>query len=251
MSYIISIITPVYNGIRFIDFCINNVIEQKCLDVEHIIIDGGSTDGTVQIIKRYAERYEHIRWVSENDKGQSDALNKGIQMAMGSVVGSLNVDDYYEPGLMKRVVALFETLSNPSIAVGNCNVWREDGTIWFVSTPRKLGWENILAGKYHDAFPMNSSAYFYHKSLHKIIGPYNVEDHYSLDVDFMIRALQSANFVYCDETWGNYRYLPGTKTYQDDMNGENEKRLKELTISFIKRLSLIDRIKLWWIREVG
>jgi len=73
----ISIITPVYNGERFIDSCIRVVIDQACLDFEHIIIDGGSTDRTVEIIKQYAEKYSHIRWISEKIS-QSDAMNKGI-----------------------------------------------------------------------------------------------------------------------------------------------------------------------------
>ena len=96
----ISIITPVYNGKRFIEFCIKNVIDQKCPNMEHIIVDGGSTDGTVEIIQRYAERYKHIRWVSEKDKGQSDAMNKGIRLAEGNIIGILNADDYYEPNVL-------------------------------------------------------------------------------------------------------------------------------------------------------
>ena len=64
----ISIITPVYNGEKFIESCMKVVINQNCLDVEHIIMDGGSKDGTVDIIKQYAEKYPHIRWVSEKDK---------------------------------------------------------------------------------------------------------------------------------------------------------------------------------------
>ena len=96
---------------------------------------------------------------------------------------------------------------------------------------------------------MNSSAYFYHKSLHKIIGPYDVDDHYSLDVDFIIRAFQNANIIYCDEIWGHHRYLPGTKTYEDDMSGNNPLRLKKLTSSYIKRLPLADRIHILWKRD--
>ena len=79
----ISVVTPVYQGRRFIKSCIETVIAQACADAEHIIIDGGSTDGTVEIIELYAERHPHIRWISEKDKGQSDALNKGIGMARG------------------------------------------------------------------------------------------------------------------------------------------------------------------------
>ena len=125
----VSIITPVYNGKRFIEFCIQNVIGQNCPDVEHIIVDGGSTDGTVDIIKKYAAKNRHIRWVSEKDKGQSDAMNKGVAMAKGEILGFLNVDDYYEPNVLCRIAEIFKTLPEPSLLVGNCNVWDNDGKL--------------------------------------------------------------------------------------------------------------------------
>ena len=71
----LSIITPVYKGVKFIDSCIQNVIDQNCSEIEHIIIDGDSTDTTIEIIKQYAKQYPHIRFLSEPDKGQSDAMN--------------------------------------------------------------------------------------------------------------------------------------------------------------------------------
>ncbi|MCL1463491.1 glycosyltransferase [Argonema galeatum] len=70
----ISIITPVYNGDRFIESCIKVVIDQACPDVEHIIVDGGSTDRTLEIIQQYAEKYPHIRWISEKDSGQLSSI---------------------------------------------------------------------------------------------------------------------------------------------------------------------------------
>ncbi|MGK7941459.1 MAG: glycosyltransferase, partial [Crocosphaera sp.] len=82
----ITVITPVYNGETFIESCIKIVIEQNCSHLEHIIVDGGSKDGTVDIIRKYAEQYAHIRWLSESDKGQSDAMNKGIKMAKGEIL---------------------------------------------------------------------------------------------------------------------------------------------------------------------
>ena len=134
----ISIITPVYNGARFIEACIQVVIDQHCTEAEHIIIDGGSTDGTVNVIERYAAKYPHIRWVSEPDQGQSDAMNKGLVLARGEIVGFLNVDDYYEPNVLNRVADIFKALPEPSLLVGNCNVWDDAGNLWFVNRPRTL-----------------------------------------------------------------------------------------------------------------
>jgi len=242
MSPQLSIITPVFNGSRFIEGCIQNVVGQNCNDLEHIIVDGGSRDGSVEIISRYAKQYPHVRCVSEPDRGQSDAMNKGIEIASGRILGILNVDDYYEPGTLNRIVNLFTTLEEPAMAVGNCNVWMEDGSLWFVSAPRKLGWRKILAGRYREAFPMNPSGYFYHRSLHDLIGPYDLDDHYSMDVDFILRALMNARSVYLDEQWGNYRYLPGTKTFEDDMSGGNALRLAALRARYLKELPLADRM---------
>ena len=105
----ISVITPVYNGEQFIESCIKVVIDQACPGVEHIILDGDSTDRTVEIIKWYADQYPHILWVSEKDEGQSDAMNKGIAMAKGEIIGILNVDDFYEPNVLNRVSEIFKT----------------------------------------------------------------------------------------------------------------------------------------------
>ncbi len=211
----LSIITPIFNGKRFIESCIMNVIEQKCLDMEHIMVDGGSTDGTVEIIKDYAEHYGHIRWISGKDKGQSDAMNKGIQMAQGDILGFLNVDDYYEKNVLNRIVALFKTLPEPSLLVGNCYRWNDQGEMYEANKPAKLGITDLMLGWDINSCPVNPSQYFYHKSLHHKIGLYNVEEHYTLDIDFLLRAVQMAHVTYRDEFWGNYRFLKGTKTFDD------------------------------------
>lgn len=244
MAITLSVITPVFNGIRFIESCIINVIEQKCQDVEHIIVDGGSTDDTSDVIKRYAERYSHIHWISENDHGQSDAMNKGVAMATGEIVGFLNVDDYYEPGALHEVLALFNDFPEPSLLVGNCNVWDNDGNLWFVSRPEKIGLKNLLLGKYLEAFPMNPSAYFYHRSLHERIGLYEITEHYGMDVHFIFQAVQNAKVIYWDKTWGNYRYLEGTKTFDDDKSGGNELRIKRITEQYRKQQPFYYRLYL-------
>lgn len=211
----ISIITPVYNGRQFIESCIKVVIDQDYPEVEHIIVDGGSVDGTVDLVQHYAESYAHIRWVSEKDNGQSDAMNKGIAMARGEILGFLNVDDFYEPGVLKRVAELFETLPEPGLLVGNCNVWDNHGELRFVNKPKRLKFTKLLLGPAVNPFPYNSSAYFYHASLHRRIGLYAVNEHYAMDLDFLLRAVQFATVKYLDETWGNFRLMEGTKTYTD------------------------------------
>jgi glycosyltransferase involved in cell wall biosynthesis len=235
----ISIITPVYNGQRFIESCIVNVIEQRCPEAEHVIVDGGSTDGTIQIIRSYAEEYRHIRWISEVDQGQSDAMNKGISMSKGRIVGVLNVDDYYEPNVLNRVLAIFQSLPEPSLVVGNCNIWAENEVLFGIDKSSKLRFEDLLQPT--NSYPVNPSAYFYHKSLHENIGLYKLDEHYMMDIDFLLRAVQVAHVTKIHETWGNFRLIPGTKTFSDKMS---EVRFNRILNDYRRKLPLIMRIKI-------
>jgi glycosyltransferase involved in cell wall biosynthesis len=237
----ITVITPVYNGEKFIESCLKVVVEQNCPNLEHIIVDGGSKDRTVEIIKEYAEKYPHIRWISEKDNGQSDAMNKGIAMAKGDILAILNVDDYYESNVLNRVSEIFKTLSEPSLLVGNCNILDDNEHLLFINKPSKLQFTDILLGPDANPFPLNPSAYFYHTSLHQKIGGYSIDEHYTMDVDFLLRAVQVATPVYVNETWGNYRQIEGTKTVNDIKSGESSQRIDHLMKKYRRNLSLPQR----------
>lgn len=237
----LSIITAVLNGERFIEYAINNVIAQACPDVEHIIIDGGSTDRTVEIIKSYAKRYSHIRWISEKDQGESDALNKGIEMAKGEILGILDYDDFYEPNVLNRVCESFETLPEPSLLVGNTNRMDEQGKITY-DTPKNLHVINLLCGR-SNSFPCSASSYFYHKSLHQQIGLYKVDEHYMMDVDFILKAVQVATVKYVDEPWANRRHIEGTKTVTLMKSGEFTAYLERIYEEYRKKLTSSQRLQ--------
>lgn len=239
----ISVITPVYNSEKFIESCIEGVIEQKCPDVEHLILDGASTDGTVKIIQQYAEKYPHIHWISASDKGQSDAMNKGIALAQGEIIAILNVDDFYEPNTLNRVWEIFKTLSETSLVVGNCKVLNDRGKLMYINKPTKLALTDLLLGFEVNPHPVNPSAYFYHKSLHTEIGLYDVENHYTMDLDFLLKAVQVAKLVYFNETWGNYRYIEGTKTVNDVNSGEGVKRYQNILDKYTNNLPIRERIQ--------
>ncbi|MBW4517632.1 MAG: glycosyltransferase [Timaviella obliquedivisa GSE-PSE-MK23-08B] len=237
----ISVITPVYNGDRFIESCIHVVLDQACLDIEHLIIDGGSSDRTVEIIQRYAAQYSHIRWISEKDQGQSDAMNKGINLAKGEIIAMLNVDDYYEPNVLNQVLKLFQTLPEPTLLVGNCHVWDDAEQLMGINRPKHLKLTDLLLGQNINPFPLNPSAYFYHRSLHEKIGCYLVDDHYSMDVDFLFRAVQVAHLEYVDQVWGNYRLISGTKTFIDCANGHNALRIQQLMKQYQQQIPTWER----------
>lgn len=246
----ISVITPVYNGKNFIAACIQNVIEQNCPDIEHIIMDGGSNDGTVEIIQSYASQYSHIHWISEKDQGQSDAMNKGIMMAKGEILGILNVDDYYEPNVLNRALELFCDLPEPSLLVGNCNNWDDDGSFIEVNKPSKLKLNELLVGMYVNPHPANPSAYFYHKSLHDKIGPYDIQEHYAMDLDFIFKAVQVAHVKYVDEIWGNYRKLKDTKTIIHTLSVKKGFRAgDQIRDAYIKKLPVSQRFQVVVLRD--
>jgi glycosyltransferase involved in cell wall biosynthesis len=224
----ISVITPVYNGEQFIASCIQNVIDQDCSDVEHIIVDGGSCDRTIEIVKHYAEQYTHIRWLSEKDQGQSDAMNKGVRMANGEILSFLNVDDFYQLDTLNRVLEIFKELNVPTLLVGNCNILNEQDEIQYVNKPKSLKIVDLLSAR--SPFPLNPAAYFYHKVLHDVIGLYNVREHYFMDIDFIVKAVQVASTKYVDEVWGNHRQIEGTKT-KDLLSSGNHQTLYDQFIN--------------------
>lgn len=235
----ISVITPVYNGEQFIESCIKVVIDQQCSDLEHIIIDGGSKDATVDIIKRYADSYPHIRWISEKDQGQSDAMNKGIAIAKGEILAILNVDDYYEPNVLNCIATTFETLLQPSLLIGNCNIWSSEGNLLYTNKPSRTSLYTLTFGLY--SYPENPSAYFYHKSLHQEVGLYDVDEHYAMDLDFLIRATQVAKIKYINEVWGNFRRFEGTKTFELLLNNECDTRNERVLKKYHRQLPLLQR----------
>jgi glycosyltransferase involved in cell wall biosynthesis len=122
---LISVVTPVLNGERHLQACIDNVAAQDCPVAEHIVVDGGSSDGTVAILAANAARLPYLSYLTAPDRGQAHAMNRGIALARGVYVSFLNVDDYYQPGVLNRVADIIRDLELPHFLAGNCNVWRD------------------------------------------------------------------------------------------------------------------------------
>lgn len=234
---LITVITPVFNGKKVIEDCLKSVIAQDCPHVEHLIMDGASKDGTMDIVRDYASKYSHIRWVSEKDSGQSAAMNKGIRLAKGSIISFLNCDDYYEPGALNTVSGLFADLPNPSFVAGNCRTYHDDGTLWYINTPT-LDIVRIMIGGPTNQFPHNPAAYFYHKSLHDKIGLLDEDDHYSMDLDFLLRAIPAAHCVYVNTILGNYRFLIGSKTHIAKEENKLEFNVRYKLNQYLRRMPL-------------
>lgn len=235
----ISVITPVYNSIQHIEQCIQNVISQQCKEVEHVIVDGGSTDGTAGIIQQYATQYPHIKWLSEKDRGQSDAMNKGIDMAQGEFIGFLNVDDAYDPGVLGKVsqIIRFDHLPMSTLLLGNVRQVDEKGSLLYIRKPDSVSLSNVLQFWKMESFPANPVSYFYHKKLHEMIGYYDIYQHYTMDYDFFLRASAVVHVKYYDEIWGTYKMLPGAKTVEIGRKGGTRHLKEKLFFKYIPSLS--------------
>ena len=157
--------------------------------------------------------HPHLRWISEPDRGQSDALNKGIGLARAEYIGILNADDFYEPGALSLVAAIIKNLSEPRLIVGACNVLTTEDRLVEVNRPSVLKFENFMIDPVKWPIPYNPSAYFYPKGVHGVVGPYNIEEHLGMDFEFILGAVQAVKPLYIDTVLGNFRLIPGTKTF--------------------------------------
>jgi glycosyltransferase involved in cell wall biosynthesis len=212
----VSVITPTFNGVGFIDACVSNVVEQGSEVLEHIIVDGGSTDGTIERVQALQRDNKFLRLIRGPDQGQSDAMNKGTQAARGAYIGILNVDDAYRAGAVGAAARKLESLPGAAVVVGDCRVIDETGKLNFWNRPNNLRPQALLLGWQYAQFPCNPSAYFYHREVHDLVGGYDVGDHFAMDFDFIIKCARKVPMKYVPEHWGDFRLAPGCKTYQDE-----------------------------------
>lgn len=241
---LLSIITPVYNGEKFILGCIGSVVAQNCAGVEHIVVDGGSTDRTVQILREKAETHPHLRWISEPDSGQSDALNKGIALARAEYIGILNVDDFYESGALCRVAGIIKNLHESRFIVGACNVLTTGDKLLHVNRPSVLKFENMLVDDGVWPFPLNPAAYFYPKAVHDVVGTYNIEEHQVMDFEFILAVVQAIEPLYIDVVLGNWRRIPGTKTFNSIEDGSLWPMMRRVRVAAWKRAPLKTKLRI-------
>ncbi|WP_425230283.1 glycosyltransferase family 2 protein [Sphingomonas sp.] len=216
-----SIITPTFNAVAHIDGCVENVRGQGDVVLEHIIVDGGSTDGTIERTEALQTAHPALRYIAGPDRGQSDALNKGVAAATGEIIGVLNVDDTYEPGAVAQAAAHLRRLQAPAFVVGNCRLIDVASSGWNV--PKDLRFPALMLGYDYAQWPNNPAAYFYHRTVHQHVGEYDVGDHYAMDLDFIFRCARKVTMRHVHAHWGNFYLHPGSKTF-DDADGPARQR---------------------------
>jgi len=212
----ISVVIPSYNQGRFIEQTILSVIGQSYPDLEVLIIDGGSKDETVDVIKRYEGSLAY--WESEPDRGQAHAINKGFRRATGSILCWLNSDDMYLPGALLDVARQLGPTAEPKLLYGGCVHVYEHSSRAVTDIARS---EPIERLKNND-FILQPSA-FWTRETWRLAGEIDESYHYALDWDWFIRASRVGRFVRTDHIYSVYRHHEGHKT-----GAGGEKRAREV-----------------------
>lgn len=206
----ISIITPSLNQGRFIEEAILSVLNQRYFDYEHIVIDGGSQDQTLDILEKYSSRTKRLRWISELDRGQSDALNKGFRLASGDIIGWLNADDRYLPGCFSRVIDSFLKNPNVDIIYGDYRFIDEKGKV--IKLRKEIGFDLFILKYLHVLYIPSTATFFRRKVIDD--GNFLSENyHYAMDYEFFLRlALKGYKFAHIPEYLADFRWHPESKS---------------------------------------
>lgn len=206
---LVSIITPSLNNVDYLGETIDSVMSQDYSNVEHVIIDGGSTDSTVGLLERYQQRYpDKIRWILEPDRGISDALNKGLKLAKGEIFGWLGCGDAYYPGAISTIIEFFKINTNAYFVFGDCNIIEESGEIWKVPV-EDAEWQQCFKVRYR----VNPHSAFFRGEVVQSIGLFDTRLKRAHDHDYFLRAGKIFNIYYIEKTLSIHRRIKGHLSY--------------------------------------
>jgi len=207
----ISVIIPVFNQVKYIGQAIDSVIKQKGCEFECIVVDGGSTDGTVDILKKYSKK---IYWKSEKDNGLSNAVNKGLKKATGDIITFIGSDDYYaSDDVFLKVEKLFKNNPDWNCLNGNYNIVDPEGrkiqsyVIWYKQFLRNLPFQSLLIGITN--FIIQPST-FWRKQLMEKVGFLDENLKYCMDYDYWLRIIKKNKIAITNDRLVNYRIHPGS-----------------------------------------
>jgi len=207
---LVSIVTPSFNQARYIEATIQSVLSQDYPRIEYLIVDGGSTDGTVEIIKQYEGRLAW--WVSEKDQGQTDAINKGFGRAQGQILAWLNSDDTYEPGTVSAAVKYLLDHPDVGMVYGDCNFINDDGRVIGKFGSAQTDYRLLRRGYVH----IPQQTMFFRAEWWKHVGPLDPSFYFAMDYDLWTRLAAHTELKYVPQTWANFRLHTTGKTIAAD-----------------------------------
>ncbi|MBV5304519.1 MAG: glycosyltransferase [Chlorobium sp.] len=222
-----SIVTPSFNQCQFIERALLSVARQQVKDIEHIVIDGGSTDGTVDLLTRFKPA---VRWISEKNEGQSHAVNKGLQAATGDIIGWLNSNDIYYPSAVRRVTAFFETHPDVDIAYGMADHIDIDDRPFEAYPTEPWDLERL-----HNSCFICQPALFFRRRVIEQHGLLDESLRYCMDYEYWLRLGRAGlRFAYLDEKLAGSRLYAKNKTA-----GSRIKVISEINDMFKKKFGKV------------
>ncbi len=207
---LVSIVTPSYNQARYLEETMRSVLEQDYPHIEYIVVDGGSTDDSVEIIQKYADRLAW--WVSEKDRGQTDAINKGFARARGQVLAWINSDDTYQPGAVREAVEFLQQNPQVGLVYGDANYIDEHGRVIGRFPAAQTDYRRLRQGYVH----IPQQAAFFRADLWRKVGPLDDSFYFAMDYDLWVRLAREAPIVYHPRLWANFRLHSDAKTITAD-----------------------------------
>jgi glycosyltransferase involved in cell wall biosynthesis len=207
---LVSIITPSFNQVRYLEATIQSVFSQDYPHIEYMIVDGGSDDGSVEVIKKYETKLAW--WVSERDTGQTDAINKGFARAGGGILAWLNSDDTYEPRAVSAAVSYLQENPQVGMVYGDCNFINEAGHVIGKFGSAQTSYRLLRQGYSH----IPQQTMFFRADLWEQVGPLDPSFYFAMDYDLWTRIAARSEIRYVPQTWANFRLHTSGKTILAD-----------------------------------
>lgn len=210
-SPLVSVVTPSYNQDPFLEQTIRSVLEQDYPHIEYMAVDGGSTDGSVEIIQKYAAGRGRgtpsiAWWVSEKDSGQGEAINKGLARAKGEIIAWINSDDYYLPGAISAAVKIFEQNPDLALVYGDMLAVDQNSQTINVLKYKQYSLEDLLCFQI-----IGQPAVFMRRAAYEKAGGLDTTFHFMLDHHLWIRIAQQGKILHVPQLWAAARYHPQAK----------------------------------------
>ena len=205
---LISIVTPSYNQARFLEETVLSVLNQDYPNIEYIIIDGGSTDGSVDIISEHEDKLAY--WISEPDRGQAHAINKGFARATGDIISWLNSDDVYEPNVLRLVAETLDPVAGPYVVFGDCLFVDEQGRPKDVYRGIDQPFYRKLC--YWRGWDIPQPTVFIARRVIEEVGPLDESLHLAMDYEWFLRVARHYEFLHLGRILARYRVYPKAKS---------------------------------------
>lgn len=205
---LLSIIVPSFNQGRFISRTLDSILSQNYRPLEVIVVDGASTDNTVEVLREYANKHPEVRWQSELDSGPADAVNKGLVLARGEIAAIQSSDDIYYPDALSAVMGTFRGNPDCGFVIGHYRGIDVDDRIIYTERLPEFSWEAYFGL----ALCIPQSSIFFRMKLAREVGGWNGK-YYACDVDYWLRLLLRTRAIRIDKVLSGWRLYAGARTH--------------------------------------